>query len=180
MYIKFTFSKPFQFSLTKTEVDFPAQKIVEMNEFWASHGEDIQNALFNVTGCMFQSGSITCYLNSEFCVSDPLCLKIEGYEDMKDNLIHELIHVLLSQNNVGETSEWKALMEEYKDEPFPVRVHIAIHRIHYLVTKRLFPDRVGHIMSYSTKPAYVRAWKIATEQASKIDSFLLLNNNFVI
>lgn len=174
--IKFTFSQPYQFSLSDKEVDFPMGEIAAMENFWSEHGKDIEQVLKDITGLSFMGALIKCYLNSEFCVSDPLSLKIEDVPDMKDNLIHEIIHVLMSQNHYGQTDGWKALMDEYKDEYAATRVHIVVHRIHFLLTQRLFLDRVGNIMSYSTKPRYIKAWKIATEDAEKIDFILGLKS----
>lgn len=174
--IDFTYSAPFQFSLDKEkEVSYPAQQIEEMQDFWDKNQKDILRTLKDITGLSFKEQVLKCYLNYQFSVSDPFCLQVEDIKDMQDNLIHELIHILMTENRFGLTPSWKSLMETYKDEHPSVRVHIAVHRIHYLVTQALFPERLNRIMSYSTKPRYVKAWKIAIEQAEKVDQLLHLN-----
>jgi len=176
MKIQFTFSVQFNTSLTKRDVLYPAKEIEAMNLFWETCGQDIEKILTKITRLSFVEKSIKCYLNSEFSISDPLSLKIENIEDMKDNLIHELIHVLLTGNDFGETSQWKAVMEEYKEEPTATRIHVVVHRIHYLVTQKLFPNRLEAIVNYSKNPKYIRAWNII-KNPEKVDNLMILTKS---
>lgn len=163
MDITFKYSYPFQSSLSSESGDFPVYELQSMKDFWAIKGQEIVDSLKEITGLSYIEKSLTCYLNFQFSVSDPLCLKIEDIKDMEDNLVHELIHVLLSQNEIGLTQKWKDLMEKYKEESQLTKVHIIIHRIHYLLAQRLFPERINLIQIYSQKPAYKRAWELALQ-----------------
>lgn len=162
MDIKFKFTSQFQTSLSNKEVIFPVEEIKGLNNFWLTFGSKVEEAFKEVTGLSFLEKIIPCYLNSEFSVSDPLCLKIEKIDDMIDNLIHELIHVILTQNKIGETEKWKNLMEQFKEEVPLTKVHVIIHAIHQKVYEKLgFTERINVIQNNSVKPPYIRAWEIA-------------------
>jgi len=140
------------------DVSLETQKL---RDFWATKGEEIENVLKEITGLSFLE-DITVHLNDEYSKSYPILrLKIEDYDDMIDNLIHELIHILLTHNEVGQTDKWETIMEKYKDEPQLTKVHIVVHKIHYLLTQKLFPTRTDAIQNYSRMPEYVRSWELA-------------------
>lgn len=144
-----------------------------MSEFWKENGEAIEQTVIEITGLSFVENSIKCYLNTQFSISDPLSLKIENIEDMKDNLIHELIHVLFTQNEFGKTEKWQNLMEMYKNEEGLTKVHIPVQRIHYLITKKLFPTRLTAIVEYTRHSAYIKAWNLIKDPHI-VDSILEL------
>lgn len=148
---------------------------IELEQFWAAYGIQIEAYLNKITGFSFVE-DITCHLNTEYSKSYPILrLKIEDIQDMKDGLIHELIHILLSQNSDKGEAQWQDLMKEYEAETQLCRVHIAVHRIHYLLDKKLFPERLEAIQNYSVKPDYVRSWQIANTESKKIDKILHLS-----
>ena len=173
MDIKFTFSIPYQKSLSDKEVVFPTEILEQMDAFWKENKEIIQSGLEQITGLQFNPEKITCYLNTEFSISDPFSLRIEDIEDMKDNLIHELIHILMTQNEFSKSKRWKDLMDYYKDESPATKVHIIVHRVHYILYHtRLRRDRIQNITGYSERDAYVRAWQIAVDERNMVDKLL--------
>jgi hypothetical protein len=96
-------------------------------------------------------------------------LKAEEMEDMQNNLIHELIHVLLTQNKIGTTEKWKSVMEKYKNEPQLTKVHIVIHKIHHELARAVFPERIESIKNYSVMPEYVKSWHIVLEDEIDVE-----------
>lgn len=174
--IQFIFSFPYQNSLSNKKVPFPEVEMSDMIEYWTMYRTDIITALKDITGLSFKSEKMKCYLNTEFSVSDPLSLRIEDIGDMKDNLVHELIHVLLGENYEEIKDKWIELNETFKSELPVTRTHIAIHRIHRLVYNRLFPERIKNIMNYSEKDAYIRSWVLARTHAEVVDNILGLHS----
>lgn len=149
------------------EADKALEKIPKLRDFWTAHGKEIEETLKEITGLSFAEPTLSCYLNSKKTFSIPLTLSVEKDEDMFDNLVHELIHVLLEDNLFGRTSTWQTLMEQLKEYHFTVRVHVAIHAIHLLVASKLFPDRVERIKSYSVLPRYMKAWDLVKEMGAE-------------
>lgn len=150
-------------------------RISALKKFWSTTGEDIEFAFMKATQLSFEPDAIKCYLNSKASLSDPLSLRIENITDMRDNLIHELAHVILTQNNIGKTKGWKKLQEDFKDESPITRTHILVHAIHLIITKQLFPRRKKAIENYSIHPAYKRSWEIVNEEGewNLLDRYLL-------
>ena len=140
------------------------ERCSKMKAFWDEELYNIKKIFEEITGLKFADKIIPCYLNSVFTISDPLSLKIEDIDDMKDNLLHELCHVLFMQNTLSKNKGWQEMLEAYKDEPFVTQVHSAIHALHYLVTKELRPERLENIMNYSKKQTYIKAWEIVNEK----------------
>ena len=140
--------------------------ITKMEDFWEKEGSRIEKTLTSITGLNFTRQTIPCYLNSSQSFSDPLTLQIEKVDDMYDNLAHELVHVILTQNSKKIDKKWKAFFGRFKDEVFTTRVHIAVHAIHLLLAKSIFPNRVSRIRSYSKFRAYVRSWEIVEKEGA--------------
>lgn len=139
---------------------FSEAGVLQLSDFWVKQSKIIEETLFKITGLNFLE-DITVHLNDEESRSYPvLMLKAEKMEDMQDNLIHELIHVLLTQNKIGATEKWKFIMEKYKNETQLTKVHIVVHKIHYELAKIIFPERVEPIKNYSVIPEYVKSWQI--------------------
>lgn len=134
-----------------------------MEALWKENGVAVLKTLEEITGLTFKQKEITCYLNSGKTFSDPLTLKVEDLKDMWDNLMHELVHVLLEDNEYGFTPEWKAYMEKLKQWHFTVRVHVPVNSVHLKLTQKLFPDRVERIKTYSVLPRYIKAWALIDE-----------------
>lgn len=177
MNIKFKFSLPYEKALMlikpKLEVvdsfrdakkHLIKSRIRALERFWATGAVEI--ALNKITSLKFKE-NVVCYLNSARNMSDPLSIKIEDLKDMQDNLIHELIHVLLTQNNIGKKKGWKKIQDKYKNENQVTRRHILIHAIHELVTKEIRPSRLERIQKYSKNPYYINSWKIVKKEGAE-------------
>lgn len=179
MKIKFVFSPQFEFGFidSKKEVALPEFEIKELDTFWKENGENIEKTLKDITGLSFKEEKLLCLLNTKSSISNPIIfLQIENIDDMKDCLIHELIHQLTLQNEYVKTEGWQNLMRMYAKYHFLVKVHIAIHRIHYLLAKKLFPERVERLIHYSTLPRYIKSWDIALSEGDIVDKTLGLHS----
>lgn len=167
MKINFKYSEQHNSSL-EGSFDIPNSRITEaiqyMEKFWSSKGDDIESSLNDILNLKFTKDDIDCYITSSASFSDPLSLKVEKNKDMEDNLIHELIHVLLTQNYPHIKDKWDTLMGEYEEYHQSTKSHIPVHAIHYMLCKKLYPDRIPKIISYSDHPDYVVSWNVVLEE----------------
>jgi hypothetical protein len=138
----------------------------ELDDFWATQSEEILNAFASLTNVSFKKDDLVCYVNTAVSISDPLSLKIESIENMKDNLIHELTHVFLTQNYEHIKDKWHLLMNTFSNESQLTRTHIAVHAIHLEIVKKIMPERVETITLYSQNEDYVKAWEIVKQNTS--------------
>lgn len=162
MKINFKFSGIYE-RVLNPEVNMPGdilvrQKLKMLEKFWQKKGQDIEKKIKEVTHLSFKK-DLDCYINSKLSISDPLSLKILPNQVMKDNLIHELCHIILTQNEYGKTAKGKRFFKDFQKENFVTRIHILIHSMHYLIAKTTLERK--RISGYSKKPEYVKAWKIA-------------------
>lgn len=132
--------------------------------------KNILKTIEDVTGLKFGKKPISVILGDE-SRSSPLTVKVEDPDDMIDNLIHELIHVIFTRNYKGKfKKKWNSLMDTYvgfnKLNPVTAR-HIPVHAVHYLVTKKIRPHRIKNIKSYSEHPDYIKSWKIVEKIGAK-------------
>jgi hypothetical protein len=165
MNLKFNLSHQYEMALVKGDLNIPWKeysfKQSQMTGWWSKNENKINMALYDVAKLKFKSDILVCYLNSKITVSDPLSLKFEDVEDMKDNLIHELIHILLTQNYSKIRKTWdKFYSKSYQEESPATRTHMAVHSIHYLVTQNIRPGRIKHIKTYSLDKDYIRSWEL--------------------
>lgn len=174
MKIHFIFSHQYENVLSRgrsavsTRTIFSKKKSLDF--FWKSNKANIVNCLKKITGLSFTQKEISCYLNSIISLSDPLTLKIEHLSDMKDNLVHELIHVLFTQNyynNMLFRKKWDQYMKIYSSESRLTQSHVAVHATHLLITKTLFPRRLRFIQKYSHQIDYLKSWSIVKEEGSE-------------
>lgn len=83
---------------------------------------------------------------------------------MFDNLIHELIHVLLTANYKSSEmfkERWDTFYSRTLDQGFSrtTASHIPVHALHYLVSKKYFGEQgIERIMNYSERPEYTQSW----------------------
>lgn len=142
------------------------QAAKQMSQFWREHGKEIEEGLEKITKLQFQEKHISCEINPDRSKSEPsVTLKYEDVEDMKDNLIHELIHTLFNQNYVSVIKErWDRFFREmYQDEEPVTRTHIIIHAVHALLYETFRPERMPNIKNFSVDKNYQRSWVIAKE-----------------
>lgn len=137
---------------------------------WAKYEDAIVPALTNLLGVQFRQPVIDVALAPGIrAMSDPLILNFMHYPDQfVDSLTHELIHILLTDNNKYslKDSKQKVRLDEawaklFGKHEFDALVHIPVHAVHkciYLdVVKE--PERLGRDkQSVKGDKQYTDAW----------------------
>ena len=140
----------------------------EMNLIWQKKGKDIEYTLYKITNLKFTENETTCYLNSVFSISDPFSLQIlNDKKTMTDNLIHELIHILLTQNINIIQKKIAVHHKRFSKYNFTTRIHILVHAVHLELSKLIYPQRIKYIKSFSKDNSYVKSWRIVDVIGSK-------------
>ncbi|MBS3053048.1 MAG: hypothetical protein J4469_00960 [Candidatus Aenigmarchaeota archaeon] len=163
----------------KKEKDYPSHKnildyIKQVQKLWGRYEKEILHELSVITGLKWKEKRITCYVVGR-CIpfSDPLTLPvIEKYPDyFIDNLVHELIHQLFTQNGNIEKSKraWNYINRKYRDKPFNTRIHIPLHAIHSHIYLRFFNEKrlSRDIKLIKFLPEYKKSWEIVREEGYK-------------
>lgn len=147
-------------------------KYIEIVEgMWRKHEKSILIELSRVTKLKWKSKVIYCYVVGR-CVpfSDPLTLPVFGrYPDwFIDNLVHELVHQIFTQDRNLERSEhaWKYVNRKYRKEMHNTRIHIPLHAAHAHIYLKFFSeDRMKRdIRIMRQYPDYRRAWEIVQKE----------------
>ncbi len=163
--IDFRFSLEYDYILNKKaylgDIEEIDRIIKNLNNFWNEYGQRFEKELEQLTGLSYKTKSIICYLNTGVTFSDPFSLRIESREDMENNLIHQLIHILIDQNFERLKSSWKAYHESFKSNHSSAITDSVIHSIHILVIEKIIPERVKNIRFYKDDhPLYQESWNI--------------------
>lgn len=140
---------------------------------WAKHEQKILSAMTGVLGITFYKSTIDVSLAPFFIPqSDPVIINFANQPDQfVDVLTHELIHVLLTDNNKVQIRNVKPALNLYKEwvqlfgiEDFSTVVHVPVHAVlKYLYLdvlkdpKRLERDISGAKVLWNGQ-AYVDAW----------------------
>lgn len=161
MKINFKFSIPYENALDSGK-PLPKdllirKKIKTLKSFWSKNGKNLQRAFKKITNLSFKR-DVDCYINTKTSLSDPLSLKILPDLDMTDNFVHELCHVILTQNEIGKTQGLKKLFRDFKDEKQLTKVHLLVHSIHLLITRT--DSERKRITEHSKHPDYIRSWEL--------------------
>ena len=178
MNIKFIYSTSYDKSLNYMGKIVPKYiimiKIGLLTYFWKKNQNIIEKILNEIANLSFKKEELFCNLNSVSSMSNPFSIKFEKISFMKDNLIHELIHIILTQNNIAETKGWKQIQQDFKNETVTTRNHILIHALHYLFLMKFNPSRKKYIMNYSQNIDYIRSWNIVNKIGAQniVDSYI--------
>ncbi len=145
--------------------------IKKVRKMWNKNGNQILKELSEITGLKWKSEIICCYVVGR-CIpfSDPLTVPVyDKYPDyFIDNLVHELIHNIFTQNGNLDKSKkaWEYINKKYKKEPLNTRIHIPLHSIHSHIYIKFFDkSRLDRdILLISFLPEYKRSWEIVQEE----------------
>ncbi len=134
---------------------------------WNKINFKILKELENITKLKFQDPKIVCYVvGKAIPISDPLTIPIyrQEYNYFIDTLIHELIHILFTQEkNLNRVKKsWRYIFSKYKNETFDTKIHIPLHAVHTHVYRKFFSmERLEHdIVELFNLHAYRRSWEI--------------------
>lgn len=142
----------------------------QLRDTWLKHRDVVLPAMLNLYGVEFNRNIIDVYVSPwNMSISDPLILNLNRPPEVQvDTLIHELLHVLFTDNTsycLYEPRE-KQLIDHWRDMfgsdlEFKTLVHIPVHA----GLKALFLDTFGEpmrlerdILRHQKNPAYKAAW----------------------
>lgn len=138
---------------------------------WSKHEYKILTALCERLNLKFNLPIIDCYLADYFVpMSDPLILNFRNEPDQfVDVLVHELTHVLLTDNNKyqqhsdGELDLVGHYKESFGDYSFNTLIHIPVHAAMKYIFLDIFKDekRLSRDIGYYEDNGfedYIKAW----------------------
>ena len=147
--------------------------IKNIDKYWKKYEKPILKELSQISRLKWKSKEIPCYVVGD-CVpfSDPLTIGMYKDKDwFVNNLIHELIHQLFTQNGNIEKSKraWNYINRKYRDKPFNTRIHIPLHAIHSHIYLRFFNEKrlSRDIKLIKFLPEYKKSWEIVREEGYK-------------
>ena len=156
--------------------DYPKEReivdyIYKVQRIWDKIGKKILKELEEVTKLEFKDDKIICYVvGNAIPFHDPLTIPIykKEYNYFIDTLIHEIIHILFTQegNLKRAKKSWKYIFTKYKNETFDTKIHIPLHAVHtYIYNKFFSMERLEHdiVELYNIK-AYRRSWDIVNKE----------------
>lgn len=166
MKIHFIYSSLYESVLAEKPISYTrgSKAAQVVSAIWKKEAEKIERALYAITGLRFKKKEIDCYLNSRRSFSEPLSLLISSPLVMRDNLTHELIHILLTQNIDAIKTDLRSFHAAFHTYDFVVRIHILVHAIHLSLAQTIYPSRIKSIRSYATSKSYRLSWKIVSEK----------------
>lgn len=170
MKIEFIYSNLYEENLNpikeRVALNVAAAAKKAMETYWNMHGEKIEGYLRSLTGLKFREEKIQCFLNSQASFSCPLSLKIEDHEDMRANLVHELIHVLMTQNYDLIKKKIEKFHDDYSGYNFVTRIHVLVHAIHIILQQKIHPLMTERTMNYSVDQDYKKSWDIVRNEGA--------------
>ena len=142
----------------------------ELEEYWEKNGKAILRSISKVSGLKWRTKDINVYINSCCPVfSNPLTLSLTTLNNNKRNietdLIHELIHVILTDNHGLDGSLTSWINEKYGKEDQITKIHIKVHAIQTGVFLNLKMEKdLLSIVEKSKDERYKRAWEIVKKE----------------
>lgn len=166
--------------------DYPKEKeitsyINNIQKIWNKFGKKVLIEMQKTTKLNFNDKKITCYIIGKgIPFSDPLTIPIYKKDEnyFIDTLIHELIHILFTQegNMIKAKNSWKYIFDKYKKETFDTKIHIPLHAVHtHIYTIFFSMERLEHdVVELFNLHAYRKSWEIVNK-----DGYTEIINEFV-
>jgi len=111
----------------------------DFEKYWRNKETRIISSIEKNSKLKFKKKEIRCYFVNHLgyhAISNPLTIRIGGtLEDMRDILVHELIHNLLIDN---EKITLPLIKRTYEDEDFSFKNHVVVLLIERKVTEDIF------------------------------------------
>jgi hypothetical protein len=135
-------------------------------------GEKCLKTIESLTGLTWKEKRITCYIVGN-CIpfSIPLTVFMTyDYQKFLNNLTHELIHVMLSDNYQLLKEPWSELGRKYGLNMGVTLVHIPLYAIQFKMLKEVFGEDavLVEVKKGSSKADYKKAIEIALRDGDKI------------
>ena len=148
--------------------------IKKIQKIWNKISKKVLKELESITKLEFKKDEITCYVvGKSVPFTDPLTIPIyrQEYNYFIDTLIHELIHILFTQeeNLIKTKKAWQYIFNKYKKETFDTKIHIPLHAVHtHIYTVFFSMERLEHdIIELFNLRAYRRSWEIVNKEGYK-------------
>ena len=147
--------------------------IKNIDKYWKKYEKPILKELSQISRLKWKSKEIPCYVVGD-CVlfSDPLTIGMYKDKDwFVNNLIHELIHQLFTQegNEVKSKKAWNYIYRKYKKESHNTQIHIPLHAIHTHIYLNFFDKKKleEEIKFNKYFKDYKRSWDIVQKKGYK-------------
>lgn len=148
--------------------------ISNIKRIWVKEENKVLNELSKVSHLKWDNKPILCYVVGR-CIpfSDPLTLPVmDEYPDyFIDNLLHELIHILLTQKDNLKKSKkaWQYFNRKYKKESYTTKIHVPTHAFHKHIYLKLYNNKrlERDIKLISKLPSYKKSWDIVNKEGYK-------------
>ena len=111
--------------------------------WWKEEGTFILKEMMAVTGLEWHFTQLNCYIITENKgFSDPLTIPyINDKDEFIDQLTHELIHILISNNEEKVKPITEYIFKKYKDEEIITQYHIWLYAIHSYVLLKIYGEK---------------------------------------
>lgn len=148
----------------------PKAYLEEIQDMWWQKETLVFDSIAHALQLQWQKNLVSCYLVSYgTCFSDPLTMRrFKDRSRFLHVLTHELVHVLLLQNQNIVTAAQQYFKQIYSNESQLTRNHIVVHA----VLAKILPSCFGKaaldrdIELCQKSPEYKRAWDIVLEKGS--------------
>lgn len=140
--------------------------IKELDIFWNKKGNKILKKISEITNLDWNILELRCNIvGIQRPISEPLIIGIyhlKNFEEIIDVLIHELIHIIQTENKELLRDWSKYVGENYHNEKFNTQAHISINSIQWVLYKKMsLEGRIEKIISRdSGDKEYLRSWEI--------------------
>jgi hypothetical protein len=135
-------------------------------------GERCLKMIEPLTGLKWKEKTIACYIVGN-CIpfSSPLTVFMTyDYQTLLNNLTHELIHIILSDNYLQLKKSWSKLSRKYGLKGGLALVHIPLYAIQFKMLKEVSGEDavLVEVKKGSSKADYKKAIEIALRDGDKI------------
>lgn len=168
--------------LTQKEADKGVQFAAKFYNFWCQYEREVF-AKLNRYGLNLPSTWHVYFVYSKnriFPMSSPIILPIkEDMQDIAATLIHELIHLMLLTDQMGNGKHfskiWAYLQQEFKGESAQVIEHLIVNTIVQDILSDIFRAKeVAKIIDYEKTllgEGIARAWSILQAQDAQVQAY---------
>jgi hypothetical protein len=146
--------------------------IKKVEKLWRKDEWKVLSELSKITKLEWKEKQIYCYVVGKCIpISDPLTLPVyEKYPDyFIDVLVHEIIHLIFTQNEEKTKKAWDYIWRKYQRETKKTKIHIPLYAIHSHIYLKFYNERklkrdiklISHLRDYK------RSWKIVQKEGYK-------------
>ena len=183
--VRFTYSQILDRVLSELVNNFQPDQTIEVRkkmlalaEEWNKYESQVIEELEKYPPYKFTPQSVKCYVvkNLPYTgISDPLIIKIaEDFELFIATLIHELVHISISQE---ENNLVTRIRKEFPETPdFRTQLHVVVNFIEYQILKKLFDkEKLDKIMNRELSLVGLKkAWEIVLTNEDKIGDIVTI------